>query len=204
MPFVPTPGGGEVHMIFTYGGQVCENVYHVKGLIALTVPQLQQIGEAFRDWWIGSFIGSVPQTLRLERVEVFGLDTETSPGVVISGGTLPATGTNTGAQLPNNVTVAIKWITALRGRSFRGRTYHLGLLEGQVEESNLAGGTAAFLSGSYDNIITDPNLQPFVLSVLSKFHNNAPRTQGIMTPITSVSVDPVVDSQRRRLPGRGA
>jgi hypothetical protein len=40
--------------------------------------------------------------------------------------------------------------------------------------------------------------------VVSRFHDNAPRTAGVVSFINAATVvDATVDSQRRRLPGRG-
>jgi hypothetical protein len=204
MAFIPVPNAAQVHMSFLYDNQICENVFHVQGTAPLTVAQLTQVGNAFRDWWIGSIAGLVPQTLSLQRVEVIGLDAANSPGVVVSGGTLPAPGAHTQPQLPNNVTVAVRWLTAFRGRSFRGRTFHLGIAEDQVTGNTISGPLQSNLQSQYDNLPTTIGLAPFVLVVVSRFSNGQPRTQGISTAITSVSVDNVIDSQRRRLPGRGA
>jgi hypothetical protein len=63
-----------------------------------------------------------------------------------------------------------------------------------------------FLAGliaSYADLLGHVNIGANTLCVVSRFHNNSARVSGVATDILSVSADPVIDSQRRRLPGRG-
>ena len=46
-------------------------------------------------------------------------------------------------------------------------------------------------------------LDPWSMVVVSRYENNAPRAEGIATLVDRLSSDGVIDSQRRRLPGRG-
>jgi len=106
--------------------------------------------------------------------------------------------------VPNNVAVVVKWITANRGRSYRGRTYHLGIPQGSVTGSVLTTGYRTSLVQAYSNFVLLGTTPTWTLSVASRYSNGQPRTNGVITPINALSINPTVDSQRRRLPERGA
>ena len=56
---------------------------------------------------------------------------------------------------------------------------------------------------AYAQLVSDIHTGGNELVVCSRFHNKAPRTAGVGTEITRVNVDINLDSQRRRLTGRG-
>jgi len=127
-----------------------------------------------------------------------------------SGGVFTASGANgeTGAisfeQLPNNATLVCTLRTAQRGRSYRGRIYHIGLTEGQVVANTVVPGIITSLSLAYAQLLNTANFGGCELAVLSRYNANAPRLIGVATPvIDTLFADPTIDSQRRRLPGRG-
>jgi hypothetical protein len=137
-------------------------------------------------------------------IKVLARDLTVQNGLSLeSTSSLPITGTNSNAGCSNNVTLAVKWQTGYAGRSYRGRTYFIGLTENNVTGDTVAGAYASGLQGAFEQLMSDLDGAGFGMGVLSRYHNNAPRTAGVLTPITSVSVDTVIDSQRRRLQGRG-
>lgn len=205
MAFIPVPDTVEVRMQYSYDGQQVENVFHVHQDGEWTVSQMQAIATVFVDLFDDELDTFAAATLTLNRVLV--RDLTTSSGLAIEWTTgLPLSGLSPSPQLPNNVTAAVKWTTGLAGRSFRGRTYHLGLCENSVTANELVSTLPADLESAYATLITNipAAVTGAALVVVSKYHLGAPRTTGITTDIIAVSVDPVVDSQRRRLPGRGA
>lgn len=145
--------------------------------------------------------------------QVLATDISVAGGLSVIGTTgLPTTGGNNTTGYPNNVTLAVKWGTGLAGRSFRGRTYHIGLVITQVDTNdNVVASELNAIVGAYDALRTalDNATLGVEMVVVSRYsgvdanHKPIPRVTGITTPISGVSADPVTDSQRRRLPGRG-
>lgn len=203
MPFIPVPATAEFHVSFTMSGQICENVLHFKRLLDYTVPQLSAVCQGIADAWNNNFKSFIPNTITLNHIEAFGLHSESAPGTTFTLAPLPATGLNATPQLPNNVTLAIKWLTASRGRSFRGRTFHIGLSETAIDGNNVNAPALTALTTAYASWLGVGLTTGDQMVVVSRFHNNAPRAIGIATIVTNFAIDTVVDSQRRRLPGRG-
>ena len=202
MPFIPIPNTVRCELRFTQDSQQVANIFHVWKDEPLTVGDLNTIGAVFVNWWSGmsSFIGD---TVTFREIDMRDQSSVGAIGILYNTG-LPITGTAVGAVLPNHVTAAIKWGTGLTGRSYRGRTYHIGLTEGQVTDNELTSLIITDLLLVYNELISDMTTAGYSLVVASRYANNAPRTTGIVTPIlTAAFADVVVDSQRKRLPGRG-
>jgi hypothetical protein len=203
--FIPVPETAQIRMQFTLAGQQCENVYHVRHSGGWSQENLTYIASTFQNWWTTYMKPLCPSALTLQRV--IAKDVSTQDGLAVEEGIgLPTNGDRGVGAEPNSVTLSVKWGTGLAGRSYRGRTYHLQLCQDQVLASNFI--TQSFqedLRAAYDALRTalDNATLAAEFVVVSKFHNNAPRTTAVTTPISGVSIEPTIDSQRRRLPGRG-
>lgn len=112
--------------------------------------------------------------------------------------TQPQPGTVAGDGLPNNAASVISWKSGARGRSFNGRTYMGGLGEGQVTLDTASSTlltnlqTLANLIATFTNITGTP--MTFVVASVKLLQ---------LVPILKDVIDNIIDSQRRRLTGRG-
>ena len=202
MPFVPIPNTAMVELRMTQGEQLIENTFHVEKEGVLTVSDLENIGDAFVAWF-DAHRNLVIGTVTLREVAIRDLTTASSIGIIYGSG-LPLAGLLAGSAMPNSTTIAVKWGTGLSGRSFRGRTYHIGLAESQVSNNSIENATVVGLLASYNNLLSLVSSAGYTMVVASRVSNGSPRTTGVTTPILSASfADITVDSQRRRLPGRG-
>lgn len=205
MAFVPVPDTAMVEMVYTQDGQYCENVFHVWCDGGIADEALTDVAEAFIGWWEDSLKSLVAVGVSLVNVRVTKLDTNVSLGIEYATG-LPIASTMAQEQLPNNVTVAVKWLTGFRGRSFRGRSYMIGLPRGKVINNQLETAYHASLLTAWGNLVAAVATIGinYELVVVSRRHDNADRSFGISTPVVDAVIDTTVDSQRRRLPGRGS
>ncbi len=204
MAFIPVPNTAQVELVFTRDTDIVENVFHVRKPSAWSQVQLLDLCSLFTDWWHDFIRPLVSGYYILNTVRARDMSAENGVGVELAADP-PMPGALNIEALPSNVTVAVKWTTGLTGRSYRGRTYHIGLTDPQVSGNLLASTTRASLQSGYQALLTGLTTfnVDYRLVVVSKYHNNAPRVTGVATDILSCSIDPVVDSQRRRLPGRG-
>jgi hypothetical protein len=113
-------------------------------------------------------------------------------------------GTITNANEAMNVTFAIKWSGAVGGRNGIGRTYHIGLCEAWVDNSIVDQGAADLILSKYNTLLGLVNVNGQRLVVLSRYFQKAKRPVALPYGILYATyTDRVVDSMRRRLPGRG-
>jgi hypothetical protein len=203
MPFVPNGNVAMVELRMVIDGQKVENTLYFSGEPPLTPTTLNDLAVIVESWWADNISPILSTTLSLNEIVVTSLASETAPQIVFTTG-LPDTGGNANAALPNNVSWAIKFNTANRGRSGRGRNFIVGLTEEVVSASQLNVITAAQLVDGYLDLLADLSGGDWTWVVYSRFEDKVERTTGLAQEVISVGyTDLIVDSQRRRLPGRG-
>lgn len=210
MPFVPVENVAELELRMTQDGQKVENTLYFLAESGWDAGGLEALCEAALDWWNTFYAPNANPIVTLREVVATDLTTETSGQFVLPA--VGAIGGNTGAPLPNHVTFAIGFKTAMRGRSFRGRNYVIGLNEDDRNGPNdLDVEVVEAWRSAYDQILTADGLGgTYTWVVVSRFSGvdtdgkPIPREAGVATPVASVvASDNIIDSQRRRLPGRG-
>jgi len=205
MPQLP-PADGVTRAVlqFRYDTQVCANVLHFVAADGVDAPDPTELASRLVAKWKAQLQPFMPATVILDRVIVTDLSASGPPPVEFTTG-LPAAGSGGTIQLPNNVTLAFTLRTAFRGRSFRGRVYHVGISEAAVTGNVMSGSALDQALAFYTGLIAlagDVGEPIHKLVVLSYFTGGAVRPSPVATPVTSISTDGVIDSQRRRLPGR--
>jgi hypothetical protein len=206
-PFVPAPQTLLCEQLFTSNGIRCENVFHVGYTGAIT--NLLAVATALRDMW-RAWENLQGVLVRPSATVSTGLRVK-DIGVEFGGATELTMGSNPGGiggvVMPNNVTCAIKWLTANTGKSFRGRTYHIGMTDQMCAGNNLIGGYDAKFITAYTALMNSVASVPaaggasaFHLVIVSKRHNNAWRDNAVVTPVLGPALtNTIVDTQRRRM-----
>lgn len=203
MPFVPVPNTAFVSIRYNWDGQNVENGIYVSAALGGEMPELSAIATVVHDSLVDVLLPIQASTLILREIFVRDLTTATSGQFTLPGDPTDIGGSASPSQ-PNNVSLSISFRTAKTGRSFRGRNFVLGLTEGAVTNSGVGLGTVASYVDAYNGFRTAINAINGVWVVVSKKSGGVDRTEGLATPvITALVVNSVVDSQRRRLPGRG-
>lgn len=201
MAFQPCPGIAEVAMHFTWQGEDCYNIFHVDNQAGdeWTSAQLTTLVGEFGTWWGASLAPLQSSTVVLAEIKARDLTSQTGNEVTGAFGGAGSIGT---ATLPNNCTIAVKWSTGLAGRSARGRTFHIGLVEAQVSGNSILATPEASLRTAYQALITAiDGAAVGKLAVLSRQFNGVKRAEGVGIQIlTATFTDGFLDSQRRRLP----
>lgn len=179
-----------------------------------TLIELTALANAVNGAITSSLIPLLSTTVKLLRVVATMIDAVDGFTTISTTG-LPAAGGDNSAPVPSDVAFVVSLRTGHRGRSFRGRNYIMGLnrdaLGTTVNEVTPAYVNA--LLAAYTEIQAAAVSVDWTWSVVSRYSGftivdgkkvPTPRAIGIATPVSDfVSVDNVVDSQRRRLPGRG-
>jgi len=203
MAFIPVPDVAQFNIRGTLDNQRIENPLYFRNVNTWDVEGLEAAAGLVADWFEDNILPIVTTDYVLREVYAIDLTTENS-GSATHTVAASTQGLDASPALPNNVAICVSFRTAQRGRSFRGRNYIAGLTEGDVTGNTIAAAQSSALVTAYGQLFSlfPPGGAFWV--VVSRFTANLPRTVGISTPVTSVLiVDSTVDSQRRRLPGRG-
>lgn len=203
MPFVASPNLVEVEIRAVSDGQHIENRITVDVLTDPTPEILDTLATAVWNWCDDSYSLQLPDTVAIEAV--VATDLSQIDGFQVTVGPAPLPGAVGGGSLPLNATLCFSLRTTSRGRSARGRLYILALPATQVTQ-NTVGSTyttnvVTILEGLKDAI----EALGYSWVVASYISEGAPRPGGpVYYAINNIIVvDRTVDSQRRRLPGRG-
>lgn len=203
MAFIAAPNTAKAELRFTYQLQACENVLHFYKGSAWEEADFDTVANNIVTAWDDNFTVTLGPDVSFDSIKFTDLTTESSPTKLVTAG-LPLVGTLTPYHsLPSNVTVVASFKTLKRGRSYCGRYYHIGLDENHVDGNyanvNMRLAITTFLLAVMDNC----HIDGYDLSIVSYQHNGSPRAVAEVTPVATIFVGGTLDSQRRRLPGRG-
>jgi hypothetical protein len=205
MAFIDLPYGIKLVFTFSKDGQICINVMWCtkSSPVAVTSTDLANALLSMQAYW-NALRSSIMAGTTATQFEA--IDWSVSDGAIATNAspTNPA-GALGGNNVANNVSMALTLITGQRGRSRRGRSYIVGLGQSDFASANvLSVAAGADIVAAYQVLKTSLNGYNLVPVVASFISDGAPRVSGIGTAITAVGfTDGFVDSQRRRLPGRG-
>lgn len=205
MAFQPVPNAAQVRLEGTLDGELCVTNLGF-GLITpatVTALMLETLVTGVLAFATGPWIAALPAKYILNQVTGRVLDVQDGPQFEVSAGAVP--GELAGAILPNNCSLAVSFRTGLAGRTNRGRIFWPSFLESEVTDQRVGAvkqgdilDTMGLLVGN--NVVATG----WTWAVISR-KELVPDGPGRAVPITAVVLnDDVIDSMRRRLPGRGA
>jgi len=204
MAFVPAPNIVAVELRCTLDGQNVENTWHVNVFHEPTVADLVALANNIATVVIGSWLTNLSDQLTFREIHLRSL--HTANGVEHTAA-FPAntTGSLVSPVMPSNVTLCVSLRSQSSGRSARGRLYWMTLTELDVVGNTVASGRVGTIVGAVQDMIDQMVTIGYAWVIVSYITNNAPRVGGPVYFIvtTALVVDSIVDSQRRRLPGRG-
>jgi len=203
MPFVPMLNTVQAEFVYTWNNQICQNVLQFEAAGSLSVPNMLELGAELVTWY-DTLLQPLQSTFcALTSIRLTDMTAEFAPGLDYSTG-LPLVGTAGTDSMPNNVSISLTKRTVFRGRSFRGRIYQVGMVESQVQGNVVLATPLANMIAAWEDLLAFSTAsESWTMVVASKFEGGAPRATALLTPVINISSDGIVDSQRRRLPGRG-
>jgi hypothetical protein len=186
----------KVAMVYRADTRHFVNTFHVADVAGWDLAKMTLLAEQFVDWWRDTFNQASSNQINLEQVQVRLLNPANPLAVDYTTG-LPITGGRSSVHEPYNVTVTISWRTGLAGRKYRGRIYVPGLTEDTTNtDDTIASFEVATLAASASDLMLRMATLSADLVIFHKIDNT-------YTAVTTYVIDNVLDSQRRRLPGRG-
>src|SRR5581483_6863883 len=203
--FIPVANTASVELIYSQVVELSENVFHVQKGSPFTLADLQALRAVVDNWDNTSWKARRTNGASLVRIRTKALDTASSPQEDYYLPS-PRAGTfSSSVSVALNACICIKLGTGVSGRSQRGRMYVGNLNNGQLSDAgHLATSELANMVGSINGLISALATAGYTMVVTSYRTGGAYRAAGHNTPVISaVGVDNSLDSQRRRLPGRG-
>lgn len=200
--FIPVPDTARVRMVYSSNGSEVMNVFHWKGSAPLSSADLLGLVTAVNTAWAANLKPRQINTCKLLFIEATALDAPSAPQVTLS---VNVAGTASGSAAPNNVTFAAKFATGMTGRSHRGRMFFVGLNQAGTTGDQLDPTTAAAEIAAIQAFFVAVNVAVgYAHVVVSYCQDKLWLTTGAAYDVISyLLTDTNLDSQRRRLAGRG-
>jgi hypothetical protein len=210
MAFVPVPNTLQVDVLYLLDSQRVENTLYFERTSGWTLPEIIDWIEQLRTLISEELMPLLNDSIQFIELVARLLDAASSIGYVASV-VPPVNGGKGGNCAPNNVSYTIGFKTGLTGRSFRGRNFVPGISSADIADNTIVSDLRTGLLAFYSLLRTAASESSAPWVVVSRYSGvdpvtkkPIPRVTGVTTPVTSVTTyDNVVDSQRRRLPGRG-
>lgn len=200
---VYNPTVAEIKMVGTMDGQTVTNRLYFDSPAEWTEEHLLELAAVVASWFGVDLAPLVSLNYVLNQLVATSMAAINSPQVIVTDG-LPLPGTDTHGAAPNNCALSVSLKTGSRGKSGRGRFYLGGIPANQITASRVAGTYRTAVAAKFNELrlaVLAANARMVVYSTVT---GGAPRPTGIAFPVQACEiVDDVLDSQRRRLPGRG-
>lgn len=205
MPFVPAPNIVQVEMRALFDGQQVENRIYVDVFHAPTVADMTAIAGAVSNAIITEWLPILPNSVRFTEMFMRSMHVQNGPQATFPFPGVTGQGQVLIGALPNNVSLCVSLRSNFAGRSARGRLYWIALYESVVTLNTVDAAHVTAITEAVRQLDVNITSLGFQWMIVSFISNGVPRPGGpVYFEVNDVLVvDPVVDSQRRRLPGRG-
>lgn len=203
MGYQRVPYSAEVIVKALMGTQTVINTFYGQKLAGYTQSDLIDLAAAVDAWVDSDWLPQMPSNYYYQSTIVRGLDAEND--YVVEDNTSTGAGTQATECPANNVAISVKRSSGLTGRNARGRIY-VPVPEGRITiASNTVSSTwTGSLVTALEALDTAMNGVDFVPVIVHRVSSGIPLAEAVVyTLFEWVVVDLVLDSMRRRLPGRG-
>lgn len=203
-PFIPVPNTASVELIYQQIGEVSENVFKCYKGTPFSLSDLQALRGVVNTWDSATASAVRTSSASLFRIRTKALDSLGSPMEDYYLPT-PRPGTIVGTNAPLNMAFCVKLGTGHSGRSYRGRWYWGNLTMNQTSDAgHMAVVSANLAVAALNTLVANLAAAGYTMCVTSYMTGGVWRASGLNTAITTaVATDTLLDSMRRRLPGRG-
>lgn len=197
MTFIPFPNGARVVVEFGAGASVVwTNGFHFTKN-NFNDSDLEALAACADTYWGGSLLDVLSDDMHY--TQSIAYDMRTDGGTLRVNSTSAGPGTQSGDMLPVQTALVLTHRTALRGRSYRGRTYVAGLGEDKFLGGMYDGPTVATIVTKCGQFFTQAQTLGWEPVVASYFHNGVPRAAAVGTIIEYTQArDYIPGTQRRR------
>lgn len=203
MPSIPVLNVLQANIRFTLDAQQIENVLNFIYPVDDFEGAADSVYSTLNDVWWAAIRTYLSDAVFSNETYIVDLN-DINGAVATKQPFTPNRGANGNYGVPNNSAFVITHRTASRGKSYRGRTYISGIATPNIEGNYITQGAADALVGAFNSMRTALAADNVLFCIVSRQQGGDKLTVGQSTPVQlSVARDRVMDSQRRRSPGRG-
>ena len=202
MPFQPATDIAECEVRMTLQGVPVENVFHFVTLGGgpWDAGSIEALAENLLSLWTTIILPQQSSVLSLRSVLAKDLSAPVAP-FFEAFPLVPVNGSLIGAAVANQNAVVLTKRSGLTGRSARGRTYHVGITEDQMNGNFITEAYGDALNEGYELLRQEMADAGAVMVILSRFTGGVERPDGIAFNIVSMGLRNLrIDAQRRRMP----
>lgn len=202
-PFIPAENTAYVQIVQSMFGQTVVNDFHFQKIDPWSRQDIADLADAASTAWAGAPQAQQSTGIALQFVRATDIGVDNSWQTEDYGDT-GETGELTAPAEPGNVALAIKFTTGHAGRSYRGRIYFAGLDSTLVTGNEVDSGYRDDIVSAIELFVSDVETAMACEHVVVSYCQEGEwLTDAVVTEITDYGADVFVDSQRRRLTGRG-
>lgn len=181
------------------GTRVFENTFHVARSAGWNLAALATAVDAAYTLWNTYARVAMPSGISLYNVHGVVYDPTGFPYVYDHPVSPEIPGTLTGNIAPGNASVTVSERANLAGRKYRGRLYWPGIPAANVNQDDSVNGAMITLLATFGTQLLAAFNNGAGTGSLSIFHRNT----NTYHAVASIVLEAILDSMRRRLPGRG-
>lgn len=205
--FQPVADTVEVSVQGSMDSQLIENKFYVHVGEAVTQAIVERLAELFADWATATMAAQLPSDWTFTRAVARDLTAEASFEAVNADGAGTAGGLS-GGRMSNNSTLAIHRNTGFSGKKAKSRIYWPGIsassISGADHISTASGAAMVSALNTLRSLVLADTTATFTYGYVQRIVNGVKLAAGNFIEVTGHSlIDTILDSQRRRLPGRG-
>jgi len=201
--FIPALNTAKVDIVQLYDSQTVVNSSYFQKDGGWNESDIRNLADAAGDSWVANMLPVQVSALTIQLVRATDVSvdnswqTEDATHAGAAGGLVHE-------GLPGGSALVVKQTTGHTGRSFRGRSYICGLDETQVTRNQADGSYRTDIVDGFVAYIQDVETVMECTHVVASYcQEGAWLNDAQLTEITGYSADIFIDSQRRRLTGRG-
>lgn len=204
MAFIETPDTVKVAVHYLLFSQQWINTlwFESQGSTSWNGSTINQLCEDVWTWADAEIMSILSNDCFLTLVD--GVDQSAPSSFYGSYAASPVIGSAAAQSAPSGVCITVKFASDLTGRSYRGRNYVSGIPSTGISDNEVTSTFANALIGAYDLLSTYLTLADVYHVIVSHYTGGAERAAGVTVNVQDYQiVDYNLDSQRRRLTGRG-
>lgn len=203
MAFQSVPHTAEIVVRGSMAGQEMINTFYAQMPGGYAIADIEALAGAVDDWVAAEFRPQMPNNYTYVSTDVRGLNSAID--LQATDNASAGTGAASPTTLSNNAALSVKRGSGFTGRGARGRIYLPPPTPDLMSDDNhiSAGGVTAYqtMLVALDAVISGAGWIPVIVH---RVEAGVPLAVAVVFTITEwIVVDNVIDSMRRRLPGRG-